>query len=112
MKPLISWSDFQKLDIRSGTILQVEENHSANKRAYVLYIDFGEELGVKKTSAQITELYEPIDLIGLQVMAVVNFIPKQIGKMMSECLICGFYTKDGVVLATPNQSIENGSILG
>lgn len=112
MKPLISWSDFEKLDIRSGTILKAEQNKSAKKPAYTLQIDFGEELGKKKTSAQITELYQLEDLIGLQVMAIVNFPPKQIGKMMSECLILGFYTQNGVVLATPTQPLKNGSVLG
>lgn len=112
MKPLISWSDFEKLDIRSGTVIKAETNVHTKKPAYILHINFGDKLGTKKTSAQITELYKIEDLIGVQVMAIVNFPPKQIGKMMSECLVCGFYTENGVVLVAPNQAIKNGSILG
>ena len=112
MKPTISWNDFEKIDFRCGTIIQAEIFKEAKKPAYILHVDFGEELGVKKSSAQITELYQPEDLVGMQVLAVVNFVPKQIGPIQSQCLVCGFYTPNGVVLANPQQQITNGSQLG
>lgn len=108
----ISWSDFQKIEIRIGTIIDVQDFPEARNPAYKLQVDFGEELGIKKSSAQITDLYSKEDLLGKQVMAVVNFPPKQIGPMMSECLVAGFHNEDGfVVLATPDMALQNGARL-
>lgn len=112
MKAEITWQDFEKIDFRCGTILSAEQFPEAKKPAYILQIDFGHEIGIKKSSAQITELYSTQELIGMQVLAVVNFMPKQIGPIISECLVCGFYTKQGVVLATATTQILNGSSLG
>jgi len=108
----ISWSDFEKVDFRCGTIIDAQPFPEARKPAYKLVVDFGQEIGTKKTSAQITEQYSCEELIGKQVMAVVNFPPKQIGPFMSECLVCGFYTSGGVVLAVPDKTILNGDRLG
>lgn len=91
----IEWSDFQKVDIRVGTIIAVEDFPEARRPAYKLQVDFGEELGVKKSSAQITDLYTKEELLGKQVLAVVNFPPKQIGPIMSECLVTGLHRPDG-----------------
>ena len=108
----ISWEDFQKLDIRAGTILEAKEFPEAKKPAYLLHIDFG-ELGVLKSSAQITDRYELKELHGKQILAVVNFPPKQIGPIMSECLVLGIYAENGeVVLIQPEQQVDNGSKLG
>ena len=108
----ISWQDFQKVELRAGTIIDVEDFPEARNPAYKLKIDFGEEIGVKKSSAQITDLYEKNDLLGKQVMAVVNFPAKQIGPMMSECLVTGFNNAAGaVVLVSPDQAVPNGSKL-
>jgi len=87
----ISWQDFAKVELRAGTIRAVEDFPEARKPAYILYVDFGPEIGQKKSSAQITELYTKEELIGKRVMAVVNFPPKQIGPLRSECLVTGFY---------------------
>ncbi len=111
-KETITWSDFEKLDFRSGTIIEAEPLKNARKPAFVLTIDFGRDLGMKQSSAQITELYSIDQLVGMQVLAVVNLPPKQISNIMSDCLVCGFYTEKGVVLAQPNQVIANGSKLG
>ncbi len=109
----ISWQDFQKIEFRVGTIMQVEDFPQARNPAYILHVDFGNELGIKKSSAQITQNYTKEQLVGKQVMAIVNFPPKQIGPIMSECLVTGFYKKDGtVILAVPERHIENGSQLG
>lgn len=109
----LSWSDFQKVEIKLGTILSAEDFPQARNPAYILRVDFGEKLGIKKSSAQITENYSKEDLIGKQVMAVVNFPPKQIGPIMSECLVTGFYQDDGsVVLAVPERPLQNGAKLG
>lgn len=111
-KPPVSWQDFEKLDIRTGTILSSEDFPEARKPAYQLTIDFG-VLGIKKTSAQITELYRKEDLIGLQILAIVNFPKKQIANFMSECLILGVYGEnDAVTLINPERKIANGSKLG
>lgn len=108
----ISWEDFQKVELRVGTITEVDDFPEANNPAYVLRIDFGVEVGCKKASAQITGLYDRTDLIGKQVVGVVNFPSKQIGPIKSECLVTGFYNKDGnVVLAVPDQSVSNGARL-
>ncbi len=108
----ISWADFQKIELRIGTIMEVEDFPEARNPAYKLKIDFGEEIGIKKSSAQITDLYTKESLIGKQVIAVVNFPPKQIGPIMSECLVTGFHREDGaVILASPDAKIYNGARL-
>lgn len=112
MKNEITWSDFDKLDIRVGTIIEVFDFAEAKKLAYKLSIDFGEEIGMKKSSAQIVNLYKKVDLVGKQILAVVNFPPKQIGPFMSECLVLGIYGANGVVLIEPNKAVKNGDKLG
>lgn len=108
----ISWDDFQKIDIRAGTIVDAQPFPEARRPAYKLTIDFGPEIGIRKSSAQITDLYQPETLIGKQVLAVVNFPRKQIGPFMSECLVTGLHKPDGsVVLATIDQPLPNGSKL-
>jgi len=105
----ISWDDFQKVELRIGTITVVEDFPEARRPAWKLTVDFGAEVGIRRASAQITELYEAKDLLGKQVLAVVNFPPKQIGPFMSECLLTGFVTAEGpVVLAVPDKPVENG----
>ncbi|TQV71109.1 tRNA-binding protein [Aliikangiella marina] len=109
---IIDWQDFEKVDLRVGTIVDVEDFPEARKPAYRLKVDFGSDVGIKKSSAQITELYSKEQLLGKQVIAVVNFPPKQIGPVMSECLITGFHRTDGnVVLAVPDSEIGNGAKL-
>ncbi len=106
----INWNDFQKVDIRVATIVAVEDFPQARRLAYKLQLDFGEELGLKKSSAQITTLYSKQELVGKQVLAVVNFPPKQIGPFMSECLVTGLYRPDGsVVLTTVDKPMPNGA---
>ena len=108
----IEWSDFEKIDIRVGTILEINDFPKAKRPAWQLTVDFG-ELGIKKSSAQITDLYEQQELIGRQVLAVVNFPPKQIANFFSECLVLGVYTdKKEVVLVSPDRKVENGWKLG
>lgn len=108
---LINWSDFEKIDMRVGTIVNAEIFKEAKKPAYKISIDFG-DLGIKKTSAQITELYVPDELIGKQVIAVVNFPPKQIAKIQSECLILGAINGREVILLTTDKSTVNGLRIG
>lgn len=110
--PTITWQDFEKIDLRVGTILEVRDFPNAKKPAYQLTIDFG-ELGIRRSSAQITDLYEKQALIGKQVIAVVNFPPKQIANFFSECLVLGVYTeKKEVVLLTPDLRVGNGWKIG
>ena len=105
----IDWDDFQKVELRVGTIVAADEFPQARKPAWKLTVDFGDEVGTRRSSAQITDLYEKEKLVGKQVLAVVNFPPKQIGPFMSECLVTGFQTADGsVVLAVPDQAVTNG----
>ena len=104
--------DFQKLDIRVGTILEVNKFEKAKKPAYQLKIDFGEEIRIKQSSAQITDLYNLEELKGKQILAVVNFPPMQIADFISEVLVLGTYSKDGVILITPDKTAENGDKLG
>ena len=109
---MISWNDFEKVDIRVGTILEAGEFPNARKPAYKLSIDFG-ELGIKKSSAQITKFYEPGTLVGQQVIAVVNFPPKQIADFVSECLVLGIYDENkDVVLLKPGHNVANGLKIG
>ena len=109
---LIEWSDFTKVDIRVGTIFEVEDFPEARKPAFKLKIDFGEEIGLRKSSAQVTDLYTKKQLIGKKVLAVVNFPPKQIGPIMSECLVTGLHRPDGnVVLSTVDLEVPNGAKL-
>lgn len=111
-KELIEWEDFIKVDLRVGKIIQAEFNPKARKPAYVLLIDFGKEIGVKKSSAQITELYTVQDLIGRLVVAVINFPKKQIGNLMSECLVTGFHDEKGrVALCAPDLDVPLGTKL-
>lgn len=106
------FEDFAKLDIRVGTIVSANVFEKAKKPAYQLKIDFGEDLGVKKSSAQITQCYSAEDLVGKQILAVVNFPPRQIADFMSEVLVLGTYSEQGVVLITPEREVRNGDKLG
>lgn len=108
----IRWSDFERIELRAGTIISVEDFPEAKKPAYKITVDFGAEIGIKQSSAQITALYSKHDLVGRQVIGVVNFPPKQIGPFLSEFLITGLYREDGVVvLAVPDQHVPNGARL-
>lgn len=109
---LASFNDFLKLDIRVGTIIKVDNFLKAKKSAYKLEIDFGKNIGIKKSSAQITTLYLPEELIGQQILAVVNFPKKQVADFISEVLVLGIYSKDGVVLIKPEKKVFNGDKLG
>lgn len=112
MKPLITWNDFEKIDIRIGTIVKAENFAKARKPAYKLGIDFG-ELGLLRSSAQITDHYTAEELVGRQVMAIVNFPPKQIADFFSECLVLGIYDAEHkVILLQPERKAPNGSIIG
>jgi tRNA-binding protein len=109
----ISWGEFEKVELRVGTIVSVEPFPEARKPAYKLTVDFGHEIGRKRSSAQITAHYRPEELMGRQVVGVVNFAPKRIGPFLSECLITGFYREDGsVILAVPDKPVADGAKLG
>ena len=109
---MATFDDFMKLDIRVGTIIEAKGFEKAKRPAYQLKVDFGNEIGIKKSSAQITEVYKCEDLIGKQVLAVVNFPPRQIADFMSEVLVLGTYSGQGVVLITPDEQVKNGDKLG
>lgn len=109
---MVTFSDFEKLDIRVGTITEVKKFDKARKKAYKLKIDFGDEIGIKKSSAQITDCYDLNDLVGKQILAVVNFPPKQVADFISEVLVLGTYSNEGVVLITPDFNVQNGDKLG
>lgn len=108
----ISWDDFASVELRVGRIVRVEPFPEARKPAYILHVDFGEGIGIKKSSAQITDLYRPEDLVDRQVVAVVNFPKKQIGPLMSECLVTGFHNEKGeVALCVPDRPVPLGARL-
>lgn len=112
MSKPIDWNDFEKVELRAGTIVAAEDFPEARRPAYRLTVDFGAAVGTRRSSAQITDLYKPEDLIGRQVIAVVNFPPKRIGPFLSECLVTGFYREDGeVVLAVPDGQVPDGARL-
>lgn len=108
----ITWNDFEKVEMRVGTIVDVNDFPEARKPAYQLIIDFGTEIGIKKSSAQITKRYLKEELMGKQIVAVVNFSRKQIGKFNSECLVLGSVNQDDIVLLTPDLKVENGLRIG
>ena len=109
----IGWEDFERVELRVGTVIAVEDFPEARKPAWKLTIDFGEEIGTRRSSAQITTLYAREDLVGRQVVSVVNFPPRQIGPFMSECLVTGFAREDGaIVLIGPDEAVPNGARLG
>ena len=109
----ISWDDFSKIDMRAGTIIAAEDFPEARRPAYKLQVDYGPAIGVRKCSAQITDRYRKAELVGKRVIGVVNFPPKQIGPLRSECLVTGCYHPDGsVVLVSPDQDVPNGAKLG
>ena len=108
----ISWKDFEEVELRAGTITDVETFPEARKPAYKISVDFGPQIGVLKSSAQITDIYPSEELVGKQVIGVVNFPPKKIGPFISEFLITGFYREDNtVVLAVPEREVPNGAKL-
>lgn len=110
MKNIITYPDFEKIDIRVGTIIQVDNFPEARKPAYQLHIDFGSSIGTLKSSAQITKRYKKEDLLGKQIVAVVNFPAKQIGKFMSQCLVLGAVEQEGdVVLLNTDFKVPNGT---
>lgn len=112
MMKQINWQEFEQVELRTGTIISVKDFPEARKPAYILSIDFGDEIGIKKSSAQITQLYSKEELVGKQIIAVVNFPPKQIGPFMSECLVTGFSDgSGGIVLAVPERKVKNGAKL-
>ncbi|GAB6058727.1 tRNA-binding protein [Desulfonatronum parangueonense] len=109
----ISWEDFEQVAIHVGTVLEVKPSPKARKPAYVVVVDFGSEIGIKQTSARVTDHYTPDELVGRQVVGVVNFPVKQIGPVRSEFLLTGFYRPDGtVILAVPEKEVPNGAKLG
>ncbi len=105
---MIELSDFEKVDVRVGTVLDVKENKKSRNPAYVVKIDFGEDIGIKKSSAQITKLYTPENLIGTQVICCVNLSPIHIGSVTSEVRILGTLSEQGVVLLRPSELVKNG----
>ena len=105
----IGWEDFERVELRVGTIVEVKDFPEARKPAYIVKVDFGKDIGIKKTSAQITQLYTKETLVGKQIIGVVNFPPKQIGPIRSEFLVTGFVQDRGeVVLAVPDKNVPNG----
>lgn len=109
---LIEWDDFSRVELRVGTVVSAEVFAQARKPAYILHVDFGADLGIRKSSAQISDTYTVEELVGKQVIAVINFPKKQIGPLMSECLVTGFHRRDGsVVLAVPDSEVPNGAKL-
>lgn len=111
MEP-ISWEQFERVELRAGTIVEVHEFPEARRPAWKITVDFGPQIGIRKSSARIVDLYSKEDLVGRQIVGVVNFPPKQIGPMISECLITGFYRDDGsVVLAVPDKTVPDGAKL-
>lgn len=108
----LSWPDFEKVEMRVGTITEVKDFPNARNPSYQLRIDFGPEIGIKKSSAQITKRYSKVDLLGKQVIAVINFPPKQIADFMSECLILGAMNGSEVILLKPDSQVENGLRVG
>ena len=111
MEP-INWDEFTKVELRVGRVISAKSFPEARKPAYILEVDFGEELGIKKSSAQLTALYKPEELVGRLVVAVVNFPKKQIGPFMSECLVTGFHNENGeVALCVPDKPVPLGSKL-
>ena len=112
MMEIIEWADFERVQLCAGTIIAVDEFPEARRPAWKLTIDFGETIGTRKSSAQITELYDRETLIGMQIMGVVNFPEKQIGPFMSQCLVTGVPRDDGaIVLVTPLERVPNGTRL-
>jgi len=110
---VISWEDFEKIDIRCGTIIEIKDFPRARRPSYQLWIDFGTDLGIKKSSAQITQYYKKEDLINKQVIAVLNFPPKQIAGFFSECLVLGVYDENNhVILLQPERAVKNGQRIG
>ena len=110
---LITWNDFEKIEIRVGQVIEVNDFPKARKPAYKLLIDFGDELGIKNSSAQITHHYTKDDLLNKQVIAVVNFPPKQIAGFISECLVLGIYDENNdVILLNPERPVKNGQKIG
>lgn len=112
MEHILSWPEFEKVEMRIGTIIDAQDFPEARKPAYQLTIDFGKDLGSKKSSAQITKRYAKEDLIGKQIVAVVNFPKKQIGNFMSECLVLGAVNNDDIVLLRSDLLVENGLRIG
>ncbi|MBL3557906.1 MULTISPECIES: tRNA-binding protein [Marinobacter] len=109
---MISWEDFENVELRIGTIIEVAEFPEARRPAYKLKVDFGPEVGIRKSSAQITDLYDTESLVGKQVLAVTNFPPKQIGPFMSECLVTGIKTQEGAItLVSTDHKVSNGQRL-
>jgi len=110
---VISWSDFEKVEIRCGTIIDVKDFPKARKPSYQLWIDFGEVIGIKKSSAQVTQFYKKEHILNKQVIAVVNFPPKQIADFFSECLVLGVYDENNhVILLQPERAVKNGQRIG
>ena len=111
--PDITWQHFEAVEMRAGTIVAVEDFPGARKPAFKIAVDFGPGIGIRRTSAQVTTIYSKEELVGRQVMGVLNFPPKQIGPVRSEFLLAGFYREDGaVVLAVPERPVQNGALLG